>query len=195
MVAELSRLRTQYRSAQELIEAHEQKIIELSQQLRACSNAVNIKKMIALIRRANGIKTRMRHDKLSKLESRITNQRTTTLQYLIKGYSNEIERLKRLVASDGKKFKKLEEPLVIAIETSWRYFERFLENRRRGPELLDECYVELERLRKIEKDLGGDKKVEKLSAKAQQLMELIMSMPPELREMAMARVNQTEVIS
>jgi len=188
---QLYRLCEQHREAEELIEMHEQKIEELGQQLKACMNAANIKKMVALIRRANGIKTKMRHDKLAHLESRVTNARTSTLQFLIKGYSNEIERLKRLVKDDGKRFVKLRDPLVHALEVNRRYFNRFLDHKRRGHELLDEAYVELDRLRKIERDLGGDKKIQKLSDKAQQLMDLMLSMPPEIRQMMMERAGQS----
>jgi hypothetical protein len=182
----LRRLREKYRRAHELIAEYEHLIDERSRELGMCKNE-RVKKLLSLIRKINGL-TR-KSDKAVMLK-RLTlgNERARSLQFVIGGYENEIKYIKKLVSGEGAAFLKVEKNLTTAIEAHCKSFEQFLRNAVNGDDIVNSCFDRLEQLRKQERELGGDKRVQQLNKKASELMELIKGLPPDVLRAVLKKI-------
>jgi len=184
MIAELHHLRERVTDSAKLTIHLQLQIVEKQKELIECLSASGIKKMLKLICRVNDIKPH-KHSQVGRKLASLTNERASTLRFIIAGYQNEVNSLRRLLANDMRAFRKRETELQTGVTAQCRYFEIFMQHKVRGDEILDQCYARLEELYALERNMGGEKKVQKLSAKADELLKLMLSMPPELIKLAL----------
>lgn len=178
MLQELWRLEHRYNNSEQIAAALEEQIAIKEAELRKCLNAPSVKKMLRLIQRLNELTTgrkKHRHSKLARMESELSTDRATTLAYIITGYRNEIRALQQKKSMEERMAQ-----LRSGVNTSERYFWQFIENWTNCEKVLEAEYTKLDSLLAEEKRGAGERKVEKLNDRAQELMKLMLSMPIEL---------------